>query len=580
MRFVAPRVFLISLPVLAACGGPDLGQGAEAQEVAIETAPDRPSPPPPPPPPPMCTLSSKLACAAPYTLSGTKCVKTSVPQLVVSPPKPGAFPSIPAKLVCPSPTAQNETVVLKTFPFTTCQHQRPAQLVPNPLALPATSPAAEAAWVLSAVNAKIPPLLSTVMAHISDDWNVLGPDAKTTAAKAYRQKLYDLRARRPISATAVEVDTADTLLVALQDGNADGASLGIKVGSDGKILVSDIEAFDFAQCDARGAVQEIEDWVATFPRFGLYVADLTSSATSPFDTVDVGSDLTPPFASTFKIFVMRELVKRLAAGTLTWDEQLPLQTASPSLVYPTSAASLPSQGCRDSVSKFYGVTAPVWTKTSPITVEWAARYMMRCSDNSATDHLMDRLAGGTIAGRTVFAGYTTSPALNTPFLMTRDTYALRTPQASGIPTLAAYVAAANDDVAQIAMLQTIRDNPVAANGNPSFAGSAQAEWFARPIDFLVPLFDLGVAAKTQADAGDKRLSDVLRSSTSALIENQIGKGGGDFFVASYAGILVQKQNVLTTTPRLFYFSYAVQANSQQWSRDVAGTLTRLTSWWK
>ncbi|MDQ3044532.1 MAG: serine hydrolase, partial [Chloroflexota bacterium] len=108
-------------------------------------------------------------------------------------------------------------------------------------------------------------------------------------------------------------------------------------------------------------------------------------------------------ASTFKLYVLAELANQIASGDAAWEEMLPIQN---------ELKSMPSGGT---------LYAPAGTR---FTLRYFAERMIADSDNTATDHLIDRLGRERIEAALPGLGHG-APELNTPLLMTREFFAFK-----------------------------------------------------------------------------------------------------------------------------------------------------------
>ncbi len=104
--------------------------------------------------------------------------------------------------------------------------------------------------------------------------------------------------------------------------------------------------------------------------------------------------------STFKLYVLAELARQIEAGSLGWADPVVIRDA---------LKSLPSGVLQD---------APEGTEVPIVDV---ATGMISISDNTATDHLIDRLGRENIEANMSRVGHG-APELNTPFLTTRELF--------------------------------------------------------------------------------------------------------------------------------------------------------------
>lgn len=110
-----------------------------------------------------------------------------------------------------------------------------------------------------------------------------------------------------------------------------------------------------------------------------------------------------PLGSSFKLFVLGELVRSTKAGQRTWKDVIELRSAHKS--YPSGELH-------------------TWPHGSPLTLHSLAMSMISISDNTATDELIHALGRKNIEQVQKQMGHT-QPQLNVPFLTTRELFQLK-----------------------------------------------------------------------------------------------------------------------------------------------------------
>ncbi|WP_242008239.1 serine hydrolase [Sphingomonas ginsenosidivorax] len=181
--------------------------------------------------------------------------------------------------------------------------------------------------------------------------------------------------------------------------------------------------------------------------FGLYA--LGEAAPTPI--AGYRADAAAPIGSAFKLWVLDETARQVAAGTRHWAEVVPLGTRS-----------LPS-----------GVLQG-WPAGTPVTLQTLATMMVSISDNTATDTLMAVLGRAAIDARAVANGG------SAPVLTTREAFAVKSD-----PALTTAWTAATPP-ARRALLESRKAEIAAAPLDASvFGGKPVAidsvEWFASPL---------------------------------------------------------------------------------------------------
>lgn len=109
-----------------------------------------------------------------------------------------------------------------------------------------------------------------------------------------------------------------------------------------------------------------------------------------------------PLGSTFKLYVLAALAREIADGKRSWDDVVTL----------TDTRSYPSGVMQD------------WPSQAPVTLHTLASQMISISDNTATDQLIHLLGRDVVAQAMVDSGHS-EPALNLPFLTTRELFLLK-----------------------------------------------------------------------------------------------------------------------------------------------------------
>lgn len=147
---------------------------------------------------------------------------------------------------------------------------------------------------------------------------------------------------------------------------------------------------------------------------GTDVALLVSRVSAPVDAAQpVGERCEPvhgagqvdtpmPVASIFKLYVLAAVAQAVEAGTLAWDTPLTLTD---------DVRSLPSGTLQDEATG------------TVVTVRDAAGAMIAISDNTAADLLATTVGRDAVLAAMTATGHS-DPALNTPFLTTRDLFRL------------------------------------------------------------------------------------------------------------------------------------------------------------
>lgn len=124
----------------------------------------------------------------------------------------------------------------------------------------------------------------------------------------------------------------------------------------------------------------------------------------------LNSDMPTPLGSVFELYVLAAVGEAVDAGELSWDDEV---------VISEEMKSIPPGGFQDLPD---GTT---------VTVREATTQMISISDNTATDLLMELIGRESVEMAMVDYGSST-PALNLPFMTTRELAALKVGPASGL----------------------------------------------------------------------------------------------------------------------------------------------------
>ena len=190
-----------------------------------------------------------------------------------------------------------------------------------------------------------------------------------------------------------------------------------------------------------------------------------------------------PLGSTFKLYVLAALAREVAQGQRSWDDVVPL----------TDARSFPSGMMQD------------WPQGAPVTLATLASLMISISDNTATDALIMELGRDAVFQTMADSGHS-RPALNDPFLTTREMFLLKGGPADRLAAFQAGSAAQ-----QAAILEAIDERPVPMSQiQAAFSGGPIAldvEWFASAED-MASLF------RFMRETADPRAFEIMSINTS------------------------------------------------------------------
>jgi Beta-lactamase enzyme family/ORF 12 gene product N-terminal len=210
------------------------------------------------------------------------------------------------------------------------------------------------------------------------------------------------------------------------------------------------------------------------PQVRLLVASVNGGTCSPIQAIDAGSPA--PLGSAFKLYVLDALARAIAAGKVSWNQQLTITSQVKSL--PSGNLQYDPDGTR-------------------ISVRNVASNMISISDNTAANMLLALVGRDAVEAATRATGMA-DPALDVPFLNTRELFVLKL---DDWPTLAdRYLA--QDAAGRQAMLtgtvdrvptSTLDALDASAWTAPRDIGSL--EWFASPTDICHVYASLAALAK-------------------------------------------------------------------------------------
>jgi len=243
-------------------------------------------------------------------------------------------------------------------------------------------------------------------------------------------------------------------------------ALSLSIDADGRINGMYVQPADPPQLD--NPPQTADDAAARIGelgRFGYVVADVAGGEC----TVRMGQDpeVAAPLGSMFKLYVLAAVIDAVAAGTISWDQEVEIVDRY---------RSLPSGMVQDD--------PPGSTRT----VRELAELMISISDNTAADQLAGLLGRNAIEQALIDYGQA-DPARNRPFLTTRELFTLKLAEPSdepGTPGRLGLEYSSADEAARRRLLEDEVDlypladldmtrwtHPIAVD---------ELEWFASPMD--------------------------------------------------------------------------------------------------
>ena len=195
---------------------------------------------------------------------------------------------------------------------------------------------------------------------------------------------------------------------------------------------------------------------------GIYALD----GPQPAPLAETRADTPAPLGSAFKLWVLAEAARQVAAGTRHWDD-----------VVTVGPPSLPSGILQN------------WPRATPVTLQTLATLMISISDNTATDTLLTTLGRAKVDAMAEGAGG------SVPVMTTREMFALK-----GAPALTKQWAAGSVDDRRALLVDHAVRIATAKLDMSVFAGKPVAvdsvEWFASPTAMAGLLDRLSAADDT------------------------------------------------------------------------------------
>ena len=266
----------------------------------------------------------------------------------------------------------------------------PAASPAKTVAPPATPAGAQLRW-LTAELARLPMSDAQVRAHF---------DAAFLAQVSPAALNQSLEAVIRIDLLSIQVSQPTTVVANVLAGVGERAQVWLDVDSHGLISWLRVSPASTGPVPATWAGVD-RALRAVAPRVRLLVAKVGNGSCQPVHSIDPGT--AAPLGSAFKLYVLDALGEAVAAGKVRWDQPLTVTE---------QVKGLPPGELQ---------TEPAGTQ---VPVLDAAGKMISLSDNTAADMLISLLGRSSVEASLTTAGMA-SPAMNLPFLTTREIYVLK-----------------------------------------------------------------------------------------------------------------------------------------------------------
>ena len=218
--------------------------------------------------------------------------------------------------------------------------------------------------------------------------------------------------------TAVEGDwtlvrtegNADTQMVALITAGGRALAVQILVEAGQPHLIEELSLNRTeppSHDDPPGSWAELQkELTAVASEVSMFAAEVTSGSCQPI--FGFQEDRALAIGSVFKLYVLGELARQIDEGLATWEELLPIRDEIRSY----GSIGRPGDSTNDAAA---GTELPL---------RRYAELMISISDNTATDHMIDRLGRDNVEASQARLGHS-DPDLNIPFLTTREFWLLK-----------------------------------------------------------------------------------------------------------------------------------------------------------
>jgi beta-lactamase class A len=396
-----------------------------------------------------------------------------------------------------------------------------ASPVASPAASPEASPVAgdlgaflqtpvgqQFSWVLAALNGE---------EDLSPDAYEARFDPSFVQAVPYDDFMVtfdQLVASGPWTPTEVAPGATDLAAEVTIQGTGSALVLQIAVGDTTEHLIYGLTA----QPAAPPTWEEIDAGLSGFgSTVGLLAAELSGTSCTPVHELNADKPLA--IGSVFKLYILGELGRQIAAGERTWNDQIAIDDAYRSV--PSGDLAFAPAG-------------------AVYTLRYLAEVMISQSDNTATDHLLFALGRENVEAMVATMGHADS-SLMIPMLSTRELFAIKMMMPPDRQR--AYIDAGPDE--RRAMLdgeiKAAADAMVAGGGpgltSPTFVDSV--EWFASPADMCAAMAYL---ADQSNQPGLLPLREVLQLNPGAQIDRTVWpvvgfKGGSEAGVIALTWLL-------------------------------------------
>lgn len=329
-----------------------------------------------------------------------------------------------------------------------------ASASPVSLPFPDTPAGRQLEWVIGAMNAGAKLTDAEISAHFSPSF------LEQVPAEQLRMALAQVALNGPLRyGSALDASGGRTLVARLDGSGSTSLKTTIVVEPSVKALITGLLFQPYAPVSKPASWQEIDKRLADLAAHASLLA-VEVGGDAPIHAR--GAERAGAIGSAFKLYVLGALAEAVSDGSAAWTERLAIHKAW---------KSLPSGDMRNE---------PAGRR---FTLRHYAEQMIAVSDNTATDHLMQRLGRQAVEAQLAPMGMAeVRPTL--PFLMTREMFALKLSASDSLRE--EYIAAAPPQRRRL-LVERVQRLPVEladAAGWTTPRDINSLEWFASPNDLV------------------------------------------------------------------------------------------------
>ena len=402
--------------------------------------------------------------------------------------------------------------------------------------LPSSAVGAQARWLLAAVT-HLPIPAATVTAHFD----------KTFLAQVTPSELNSVLGKvTSLTLDAVASPEPSALVMKVTADGRTQLNVSLQVDSSGLISGLLLQPPAAATPTVPTSWSGVESQIRSVaPQVRLLVASVSGGTCRPIQAI--GATTAAPLGSAFKLYVLDALARAIAAGTVSWNQQLTVTS---------QVKSLPSGELQND---------PDGTKVS---VRQTAADMISLSDNTAANMLIALLGRAAVEAAARDTGMA-DPGLDVPFLTTRELFVLKL---DDWPRLAQRYLALSAAGRSALLAGTIDRDPLPAlSAATAWAAPRDIdslEWFASPTDICHVYASLAALARQPKLAP---VASILEINNGGVGLNPSQWRSVWFKGGSEPGVLTLNYLATTTSGRTYLVSVLTQNPAAAISETSAAT---------